>query len=137
MLITQKETKEKNMKLKIGRIVCKTLVVLITLALFGGALTTGELQKMIWLGMLALIVLLAVCSLVLLRCPYCGGQVHLYGMTYCPKCGEQIGKDHEGDRGNYILGPIARGDTAVPEEEEAADDSETIENSAGVPADKD
>ena len=114
------------MKLKIGRIVCKMLVVLITLALFGGALATGELQKMIWLGMLVLIAILAVCSLVLLRCPYCGGQVHLYGMTYCPKCGEQIGKDHEGDRGNYILGPIARGDT-VMSEEAAAEDSEEEE----------
>ena len=107
------------MKLKVGRIVCKVLMVLVAVALFAGALAPTSMQKTIWLIMLGLIIVLALVCLFLLRCPYCGAQVQMYGMTYCPRCGKQIGKDHEGDRGEYILGPIARGETLGSEAEES------------------
>ena len=34
-----------------------------------------------------------VLSLILLRCPYCGKSIHIFGMRYCPSCGEDLTKE--------------------------------------------
>lgn len=77
------------MKLKTVRMLCWGIVAVEAVCLMLHAVLPGE-QKMLFIGMLALLAVLAVLAVGFLRCPHCGGHIHLTGMKHCPTCGKKI-----------------------------------------------
>lgn len=53
-----------------------------------------------WVGwgyfsLLALLGVFALACVLLLRCPHCYGQIHLWGQKYCPACGRRIEEENK------------------------------------------
>ena len=81
------------MKLKKAKRIIYGLIVGI-----GGDLVVCIFLPQRWAGwgyfsLLALLGVFAIACVLLLRCPHCYGQIHLWGQAYCPTCGRRIEED--------------------------------------------
>ncbi len=78
------------MKLKKAKRLIYTLAAAILTALVVSAFLPTRWQGWGYFAILVLLAAFALCCVLLLRCPHCYGQIHLWGQTYCPTCGRRI-----------------------------------------------
>ena len=78
------------MKLKKAKRIVYSLMAAVAAALLAGTLLPDRGKGWGYFAVLVLLVVSAFACLLLLRCPHCYGQIHLWGQTYCPTCGKPI-----------------------------------------------
>ncbi len=78
------------MKLKKAKRLIYTLAAAILAVLVVSAFLPTRWQGWGYFAILVLLAAFALCCVLLLRCPHCYGQIHLWGQTYCPTCGRRI-----------------------------------------------
>lgn len=78
------------MKLKNGKRIIYGLMAAIV-AVFVACMFLPE-QWVGWgyFSLLALLGIFCISCVLLLRCPHCYGQIHLWGQEYCPRCGKRL-----------------------------------------------
>ena len=81
------------MKLKNGKRIIYGLIAAIGVALVACMFLPERWVGWGYFSVLALLGVFAIACVLLLRCPYCYGQVHLWGQKYCPTCGRQIDEE--------------------------------------------
>jgi len=81
------------MKLKRAKRVIYCLIAAIAAALIASAFLPSRWQGWGYFAILALLGIFCVACVLLLRCPHCYSQIHLWGQTYCPTCGKKIEED--------------------------------------------
>ena len=78
------------MKLKTAKTVLWILAAAVLLSVLVMAFVPYGWRTPVLVAGLVLLALMGVVSVAFLRCPNCGGHIHLFGMAYCPTCGRKI-----------------------------------------------
>lgn len=83
------------MKLKKAKRVIYGLMAAILTALVVSAFLPVRWQGWGYFAILVLLAAFCLACVLLLRCPHCYRQIHLWGQEYCPTCGRRIEEEEK------------------------------------------